>query len=82
MSRITVDESLHTKLKALSEPAEICDTSGRRLGWYCPSPAKPLPFSPREELERIRQDPSHTEGRTTEELLQWLEQQAPTQSKP
>lgn len=82
MSRIILDESLLTKLPTLHEPAEICDRTGRRLGWYCPSPGKPTVGSTREELERLRQDPRKADGKTTQELMQWLEQHAPLEPKP
>lgn len=36
MTRITVDESLRTKLDKFDVPVELCDEAGRTLGHFVP----------------------------------------------
>jgi hypothetical protein len=36
MIRVTIDETLRSKLHNLTEPLELCDNSGQVVGWYYP----------------------------------------------
>lgn len=63
MSRITLDPELRSKLNGLSEPLELCDESGKRVGIYLPWEEYrrllyrdiEIPFSP-EEIEQRRNE--------------------------
>lgn len=59
MTKIVVDASLDAKLTYLQEPVELCDESGRSLGFLHPvaHPADTTDVSPfsEEEIERRRQ---------------------------
>ncbi len=75
MTRITIDETLVTKLHGLSQVVELCAPSGRVLGQFVPtvdmSEWEPLsPDVTEEELDRRERS---TEKRyTTEEVLEHL----------
>ena len=79
MTKVVVDASLDAKLTSLREPAELCDHSGRILGFFHPvaqpseaTAARDLsPFSD-EEVERRRQQRS---GSSLEEVLERLNRQ-------
>jgi hypothetical protein len=74
MTRITLDATLRGRLGDLSEPAELCDESGRVVAWILPAldptrfEAVEVPLSD-EERERRRQEPEFT----TAEVLARLE---------
>jgi hypothetical protein len=72
MIKIVVDPSLRNQLERLSEPAQLCDESGKVLGQFVPRPKSggfiESPIS-REELERRKQS---TERHTTQEVLRHL----------
>lgn len=75
MTRITVDETLRTKLHGLSEPLELCDEAGHVVAHLLPATG-PLesnlePKISREELQRRRTSPGKTY--TTAEVLAYLE---------
>lgn len=63
MSTIIADATLPAKLAALTEPTEIVNEQGRKLGRYIPEAAalEPLvPWDPsitREELDRRAEEP-------------------------
>lgn len=85
MSRLTLDESLLSKLPTLREPAEICDRAGHRLGWFCPTPTSQKTDSgfSDEDLQRLRSDPANRTGKTWSEVKAWLEQlTAPPKETP
>jgi hypothetical protein len=77
MTKLVVDAALEAKLTGVEEPVELCDRSGRTLGYFhplVPSPDSTIaavrsPLSD-EEIERRRQDP---EGRPLREILADLE---------
>jgi hypothetical protein len=46
MSTLIAVAALPAKLAALTEPAEIVDEQGRKLGRYIPEPAVPEPIVP------------------------------------
>jgi hypothetical protein len=58
MSTIVADATLPAKLAILTEPTEIVDETGRKLGRYIPEPAESEPIVPwdasitHEELDR------------------------------
>ena len=76
MTRITVNEALLGQLGSGREEAELCDPSGRRLGYFLPDHVyRQLVCRwanaqvSDEELERCRQE---TESYTTAEVLERL----------
>ena len=77
MTQIVLDETSVRKLLQLTEPAELCDPSGRVLGDFHPRsplasklpPGFECPHS-KEELDRRRNDPIRY---STEEVLKHLE---------
>lgn len=70
MTKITVDSELRSKLHNLDSLIELCDETGRTLGYFHPALTGPLE-SPHsiEELERRRQNPT---GRSLREILKDL----------
>jgi hypothetical protein len=75
MTRITIDADLPGKLASLTQPAELCDPSGRVLGQFIPTPdlSRYGPREPQvseEELDRREQE---GESFTTAEVLAHLE---------
>jgi hypothetical protein len=77
MVKIVADAALADKLPSVDAPVEICDTSGRTLGYYSPVPAATgepgtKPRSPHsiEELQQLRQQRT---GRPLSEILKRLE---------
>lgn len=72
MTRVIADASLLEKLQQATEALEVCDTSGRVLGYYSPAPDPATypksPFS-REEIERRRQEKG---GYSLSEILKEL----------
>jgi hypothetical protein len=72
MIKIVVDPSLRNQLERLSEPAQLCDESGKVLGQFVPRPKSggfiEAPIS-REELERRKQS---SVWHTTEEVVKGL----------
>ena len=78
MNRITLDETLRSKLGDVEQGSEICDEAGRRVGYYVPSPEldaemyrQAVEAISDEELERRRRQPGPR--RTTKEVLERLE---------
>jgi hypothetical protein len=76
MTRITVNESFLGQLSSEREEAELCDPSGRRLGYFLPDQVyRELVCRwanaqvSDEELERSRQE---SESYTTAEVLEHL----------
>jgi hypothetical protein len=76
MTRIVLDAALRTRLNNLDEPLEVCDESGRVLGFFHPivrtAAASTRPQSPytREEIGRFRQEQT---ARPLADILQDLE---------
>ncbi len=71
MSTLVADAMLPAKLAALTEPAEIVDENGRKLGRYIPEPFCPWdPTLTPEEADRIANE---SEGYTLDEILRELE---------
>jgi hypothetical protein len=72
MIKIVVDPSLRSQLERLSEPAQLCDESGKILGQFVPRPKSgrfiESPVS-RGEMNRRK---ASTEWYTTEEVLKDL----------
>ena len=76
MTRVIADENLRVGLKSFAEPLEICDESGRILGFFHPGAVddpEALAWADsvitEEELERARQSKV---WHTTEEVLERL----------
>lgn len=77
MVKIVADGALAAKLNDLDRPVEICDSSGRTMGFYSPvhngaaSSERPL-RSPHsiEELQKLRQQRT---GRPLSEILKRLQ---------
>ncbi len=76
ITKVTVDETLRTKLHNLSEPLELCDESGRVLGRVFPT----LDLSdyeawepPIDEQELKRREQSSQRRYSTAEVLARLE---------
>jgi hypothetical protein len=73
MSKITLDESLRTKLNGLEQALELCDESGRTIGHfltrrfigkcYIGLPSRSVPYS----AEEIASAGEETGGHTLEE---------------
>jgi hypothetical protein len=55
MTRVIADATLPNRVRTVTDALEICDESGRILGYFHPAVRVTSPFS-REELERRRQD--------------------------
>jgi hypothetical protein len=66
MPTVVADATLPSKLATLTEPAEIVDVDGRKLGRFLPEPAAQEPLCPWdptltvEEADRIADEPSGT----------------------
>ncbi|HZY86201.1 MAG TPA: hypothetical protein VFE78_15315 [Gemmataceae bacterium] len=75
MTQIVVDEILRGKLQNLTQPVELCDSSGRVLGRVFPlldpSEYDLEPKISHEELQRRKQSKEKTY--TTAEVLAYLE---------
>jgi hypothetical protein len=71
MTRIIIDKAMLAKLHNLTEYLEVCDESGKRLGFFSPAVEESLdvPFS-EEELDRFDREPG---GRSLAEILRDLE---------
>ena len=74
MNRILLDPTTVTKLGTLIQATELCDESGRTLGYFCPTDSSQyegvvVPISD-EELRRREQEVG---GFTTAELLNRLD---------
>jgi hypothetical protein len=78
MSQIVVDAMLHEKLPSLTEPVELVDCNGRRLGQYYPDKAVDIYSEPTEEelarLARLAREPGPRYS--TAEVLAHLEKLA------
>lgn len=78
MTRLILDEALRAKLSGVVEYAELCDESGRMLGFFVPAAAYDpalyrefrSPISD-EEIERRRREPG---GRTLKEIWARLDE--------
>lgn len=73
MSKIVLEPSVLAKFDGLDTGAEICDESGRTIGYFVPSSDRIRELYDwareqftDEELERARREPG---GRTIEEIL-------------
>jgi hypothetical protein len=66
MTRIILDPALLGKFEEVTQPAEICDPSGRVLGRFVPVTEPQLS---EEELQRREQEPDYSTG----EVLAHLE---------
>lgn len=79
MTRITLDHTAIAKLNPVSARVEICDETGRCLGYFVPLSNPSLierlsiPVFTEEELRRAADEPG---GRPLEEILRELEQRA------
>lgn len=76
MTRLIIDSGTVAKLNDLSEPLELCDSTGRLLGYFTPAEDKslygkhePPPLS-EEEWQRRENEPG---GRSLSEILRDLE---------
>ncbi len=65
MTRVIADTGLSAKVRAAGDMLEVCDESGRVIGYYQPALTTRSPFS-REELERRRREEG---GSTLEEIM-------------
>jgi hypothetical protein len=77
MSKVILDDALRTKLNGLTETVEVCEPTGRVLGFFVPRDeylkdlyAKARTAVTDEEIERLRQQ---TGGRSLKEILKDLE---------
>ena len=75
MTKVTVDEAVRARLGNLEEAFELCDESGRTLGYFTPAVDRSLyeslkPPVTEEELQRREQQGG---GRTLSEILADLE---------
>ena len=74
MTKIILEQASRAKLEKLAEHAELCDESGRTLGYYTPAAVRSLydsvevPFTE----EELRAAEAETESFTTEEVLAHL----------
>jgi len=68
MTRVIADATLPTRLRAVTDALEICDESGKLLGYFHPAVRVTSPLS-REELERRRQQRA---GKPLAEILRGL----------
>jgi hypothetical protein len=78
MTQVIVDPVTLTHLRNLSQPVELCDASGRVLGYYVPAvgePATPklLPRITEKELDGRQQERG---GRPLAAILEDLEKRA------
>lgn len=76
MIRIVIDDPTLAKLGGLDEPVELCDTSGRVVGYVTPSDSRSHYAnlkSPHSD-EELRQRAQEQETFSTEEVLRHLEQ--------
>jgi hypothetical protein len=74
MTRIVLDASVVGQFTALSDPAELCDESGRVLGRFLPLVASSPGFAAQPqlgeaELQRREQEPDYS----TADVLAYLE---------
>ena len=74
MTKVTIDAETQAKLNGLNDFLEVCDESGRTLGYFFPpGTLKYLsPFSD-EEIEELRKQRT---GRPLKEILKDLESRA------
>jgi hypothetical protein len=75
MPKITLDEALSSKLHQLTEDAELCDPSGRVLGYFIPQVdmSEWEPVSPGASEEELERRALSTEWYTSAEVLAHLE---------
>jgi len=82
MDKIILDPAALAALGKLDHFAELCDPSGRTVGYFTPSASGNLyddaeiPYD-EEELQRREQEPG---GYTTAEVLDYLEKLPPRES--
>jgi hypothetical protein len=76
MTKVTIDNTLRSKLNGLDEQIELCDESGRTLGHFLPADTYARLIYDwvnaqvtDEELEQARQEPG---GRPLEEIWKSL----------
>ena len=76
MQRIMLDVELLQKLSNLTQPAELCDTTGKVVGKYIPAVdlSRAQPYVPEFSEEELRQqEESNEKTYTTAEVLAYLE---------
>ena len=78
MTKIILDQAALSKFGTLKDRAEVCDTTGRILGYFIPVGSRSLyegvePPITEEELQRRQQQLG---GRTLAEILADLEKQS------
>jgi hypothetical protein len=71
MTRVTVDPLTQARLRGLAQPAELCDESGRVLGYFTPlsSRAPNGAMEPTISEEELRRREQEGGGRTLAEIL-------------
>jgi hypothetical protein len=76
MTRVVIDQSIRAKFNDLAEQIELCDETGRTLGYFVPPEmhrelirAWAIAEVSDEELERRRQEPG---GKTLQEIWRSL----------
>ena len=72
MTQVIIDAETRAKLRGLSEPAVLCDESGRPLGYFTPQPAELLEPQVSDE-ELLRRERSDERRYTTDEVVAYLE---------
>lgn len=78
MQKITLDHAILSKFSAIKECAEVCDETGRVLGYFSPAVDRSeydnveIPFT-EEQLQQFEQEPG---GRSLAEILADLEKRA------
>jgi hypothetical protein len=77
MSKVILDDDLRAKLNGLTETVEVCESTGRVLGFFVPRDeylkdlyAKARAAVTDDEIERLR---GQTGGRPLKEILKDLE---------
>jgi len=76
MNRIILDPSVLTSLGKLDRYAELCDPSGRTLGYFTPAADRDLYATaeiPPIDEEELRRRENERGGYTTAEVLEHLE---------
>jgi hypothetical protein len=76
MTRVVIDQSIRSKLNDLGQQIELCDESGRTVGYFLPAElhhkllrAWAMAEVSDEELERRRKEPG---GKTLQEIWRGL----------
>ena len=72
MTKVVIDAAVRAKLDDLQEPVELCDESGRTLGYFHPKFGDSETGSPFTDAEIERRQQQRT-GRPLKEILKDLE---------